>query len=252
MTDLAEVVDADVVGTELEHVEHAPPPSLFRTDDPVEVLDKASTVATALARVIDQQGMFVNIRGKNYVTVDGWQTLGSMLGVTAVVVSTREVADGDWEARAEARTLDGRVVGAADAMCLKAEGGNWGPKATSNARRAMAQTRAMSRALRGPLGFVVNLAGYAATAAEEMPVGPPVEPEVQQNADWIETGRSERIEASVKAAIKDGLLDAQKFKLACQSMNVGGRSVRQACQQMTPGQADKIESLLADLRAAAE
>jgi hypothetical protein len=33
----------------------------------------------------------------------------------------------------------------------------------------MAQTRAVSKALRGPLGFVVTLAGYEATPAEEMP-----------------------------------------------------------------------------------
>lgn len=246
-----ELVDAEVVGTDLEPVAPAPA-SLFHTDDPVEVLDKASAVATALANVIDRQRMFVNIRGKNHVTIDGWQTLGSMLGVTAVVVSTAEVAEGDWEARAEARTLDGRVVGAADAMCCKAEGGNWGPKATSNARRAMAQTRAMSRALRGPLGFVVTLAGYQATAAEEMPVGDDKRPLAAPvpDAGWIDAGRSERIEKAVKAAINAGLIDAKGFKLQCQSMGVGGRSVKEACAQLTPAQADAVESLLADLEAA--
>ena len=33
----------------------------------------------------------------------------------------------------------------------------------------MAQTRATSKALRGPLGFIVHLAGFSATPAEEMP-----------------------------------------------------------------------------------
>lgn len=243
-----EMVDAEVVGTDLEPV--APRASLFHTDDPVEVLDKASAVATALANVIDRQRMFVNIRGKNHVTIDGWQTLASMLGVTAVVVSTGDLGEGDWEARAEARTLDGRVVGAADAMCCKAEGGNWGPKATSNARRAMAQTRAMSRALRGPLGFVVTLAGYQATAAEEMPAAPVPVPEAVRDAGWIDAGRSERIENAVKAAIKAGLIDAKAFKLQCQALGVGGRSVKEACAQLTPEQADSIEALLADLEAA--
>ena len=36
------------------------------------------------------------------------------------------------------------------------------------ALRSMAQTRATSKALRMPLGFVVTLAGYLATPAEEM------------------------------------------------------------------------------------
>lgn len=167
------VVDSDAVevGSELEHVP-ARPVSLFGTSDPVEVVQQASRIAAALADVIRAQHMFTSIRGKQHVGIEGWQTLGAMLGVSAVVTHTGEVGgagSGDWEARAEARATDGRVVGAADAMCMKAEGGNWGPKASSNDRRAMAQTRAMSRALRGPLGFVVTLAGYSATAAEEMP-----------------------------------------------------------------------------------
>lgn len=202
---MSEIIDAEVVGTDLEVVAHAPAPaSLFHTDDPVEVLDKASAVATALANVIDRQNMFVSIRGKNHVTIDGWQTLASMLGVTAVVVSTSELDPGDWEARAEARTMDGRVVGAADAMCCKAEGGNWGPKASSNARRAMAQTRAMSRALRGPLGFVVTLAGYQATAAEEMPAAPPPAPVVPLTDDQIAD-----VSAAISAALAAGVTGEQ-------------------------------------------
>jgi hypothetical protein len=143
--------------------------NLFRTDDPVEVVQKASAVAAALKDILRSQRMVQDIRGKEYVKVEGWQTLGSMLGVVPVVAWTREI-EGGWEARVEARTLDGRVIGAAEAMCVAAEGGNWGAKATSNSRRSMAQTRAVSKALRGPLGFVVTLAGYEATPYEEMPV----------------------------------------------------------------------------------
>ena len=184
MTAADHIVDGDAVevGSELDTITPpaAPVPTgLFGTGDPVEVVQRASTVAAALADVIRSQHMFTAIRGKQHVSIEGWQTLGAMLGVSAVVTHTCEVGGtgtGDWEARAEARTADGRVVGAADAMCMKAEGGNWGPKASSNARRAMAQTRAMSRALRGPLGFVVTLAGYATTAAEEMPADVPAPP----------------------------------------------------------------------------
>lgn len=208
---MTEVVDAEVVGTDLEVMAPAPA-SLFHTDDPVEVLDKASAVASALASVIDRQNMFTTIKGKKYVEIAGWQTLGSMLGVTAVVVSTNELAPGDWEARAEARTVDGRVVGAADAMCCAAEGGNWTdveqtnkwgkivPPATSNARRAMAQTRAMSRALRGPLGFVVNLAGYQATAAEEMPNDPVTLP-----AAPLTDAAVAEVSATISAALAAGV-----------------------------------------------
>jgi hypothetical protein len=105
-----------------------------------------------------------------------------MVGVTAVPVWTKPL-DGEapagrsfgFEARVEARTLDGRVIGAAEAMCTRNER-RW-KSADDYAIRSMAQTRATSKALRGPLGFVVTLAGYQATPAEEMPadaVQPPV------------------------------------------------------------------------------
>lgn len=41
------------------------------------------------------------------------------------------------------------------------------------ALRSMAQTRATSKALRGPLGFIVTLAGFEATPSEEMPADSP-------------------------------------------------------------------------------
>jgi hypothetical protein len=160
---------AEEVGTELSTdvaPTHAQSLTLFRTDDPVEVIAQASRAAEALKSVISSQGLVSNIQGREHVRVEGWTTLGAMLGVNPVVVWTRETANG-WEARVEARTLDGRVVGAAEAMCTRQE------KTWKNrdpfALRSMAQTRATSKALRGPLGFVVTLAGYEATPYEEMP-----------------------------------------------------------------------------------
>ena len=153
------------IGTDLEA--HEPPAALFRTDDPVEVVEQATRVANALAAVIEGKGLFTMIQGKKHVRVEGWQLLGSMLGVTAVCVATDPV-DGGYRATVEARTADGRVIGRADALCTKHEKrGPW-KSADDYARLSMAQTRATSKALKGPLGFVVSLAGYATTPAEEM------------------------------------------------------------------------------------
>jgi hypothetical protein len=96
-----------------------------------------------------------------------------MTKVYAVIEWTKEREDG-WEARAQAFTIDGQIVGAGEAVCLKDEA-NWRGK-PSTALKGMAQTRAMSRALRAPLGFIMTLAGYRATAAEEMPPTPPSQP----------------------------------------------------------------------------
>src|SRR4051812_26241131 len=160
---------AEEIGAELSTdvaPAHVQSQNLFHTDDPVEVITRASRAAEALKGVITKQGLVSNIQGREHVRVEGWTTLGSMLGVVPVVTWTRPTTDG-WEARVEARTLDGRVVGAAEAMCSKSER-TWKSR-DEYALRSMAQTRATSKALRGPLGFVVTLAGYEATPAEEMP-----------------------------------------------------------------------------------
>lgn len=158
------------VGTEIEVVEAevvAPAPTtLFRTNDPTEVVEQATAVATALASVIEAQKLYAMIGGRKHVTVEGWTLLGSMLGVFPVCTWTRRI-EGGWEARVEARTIAGALVGAAEAECLTSEK-SWKSR-DDYALRSMAQTRATSKALRLPLGFVVTLGGYAATPAEEMP-----------------------------------------------------------------------------------
>ena len=69
----------------------------------------------------------------------------------------------------EARTLAGALVGAAEAQVTRQEQ-NWRSR-DDYALRSMAQTRATGKAMRLPLGFVMSLAGYEATPAEEMPAG---------------------------------------------------------------------------------
>jgi hypothetical protein len=142
------------------------PANLFGTSDPVAVVEQSSKIASALADVLKKKGLAKKISGREFVLVEGWTLLGTMLGVFPVVQWTRKLEDG-WEARVEARTLSGQVVGAAEAECLRSEK-NWGNR-DDYALRSMAQTRAVSKALRGPLGFIVQLAGFSPTPAEEIP-----------------------------------------------------------------------------------
>ena len=157
-----EIVEAVVVQSQ-----ELAPAGLFKTDDPVEVVERATRVADSLKDVISQRELYTIIQGKPHVRVEGWQLVGAMLGVTAVCVETVEV-EGGWKATVEARTADGRVIGSASALCTKNEKrGPW-KSADDYARLSMAQTRATSKALKGPLGFVISLAGYQTTPAEEM------------------------------------------------------------------------------------
>lgn len=145
--------------------------TLFHTDDPVEVIARASATATALAGVIKKQKLATVISGREHVRVEGWTLLGSMLGVYPIVAWTKPVLkDGNqigWEARVEARRADGAIVGAAEAECLISEK-TWANR-DDYARRSMAQTRAVSKAMRGPLGFIMTLGGFDPTPLEEMP-----------------------------------------------------------------------------------
>jgi hypothetical protein len=148
--------------------------TLFGTDNPAEVVARAAVVATALADLVRKQNLIVRIGQSDHVRVEGWTLLGSMLGVFPVVGWTRPVMVDEqpagWEARVEARTRAGEIVGAAEAECLRSER-TWKGR-DDYALRSMAQTRAVSKALRLPLGFVMQLAGFNPTPAEEM-VGHP-------------------------------------------------------------------------------
>ena len=141
--------------------------TLFQTSDPKELVESARKMAVELASVIDQCNLYLMIGAKKYVELEGWTLLGSMLGVFPVTVWSRRMVDPDgWEARVEARTQSGAVVGAAEAMCLESEK-NWAGK-DDFTLRSMAQTRAAGKAMRLPLSFVMTLAGYAPTPREEM------------------------------------------------------------------------------------
>jgi hypothetical protein len=148
------------------------PVTLFGTSDPTAALERMTAIAKELVGVIRQRQLAVKIGQGEHLKADAWTTLGGMVGVVPIVEWTRPLEGGGWEARVQARTLDGRLVGAAESMCSRSEG-MWRTR-DDYALRSMAQTRAISRALRAPLGQIVTLAGYEQTALEEMPAEEPI------------------------------------------------------------------------------
>jgi hypothetical protein len=167
-----EHLDTVEPSAELALVEHAPPSTLFGTSDPTVALARMSEIAKSLVDVVKTQRLYVRIGGKDHLYCEAWTCLGGMLGVHAIVTATRlnETGDG-YIAHAEARTIRGELVGGADGECSRAES-KWRDR-DPFALRSMASTRAISRALRGPLGQIVVLAGYAPAAAEEIVEQPP-------------------------------------------------------------------------------
>lgn len=198
----------------------AAPVTLFRTDQPGEVVARATETANALAKVIRDQRLAVRIQGREHVRVEGWTLLGTMLGVFPVCVWSRKLEDG-WEARVEARTLAGHIVGAAEAECLRSER-TWATR-DDYALRSMAQTRATSKALRQPLGFVMTLAGFAETPAEEMPHDGPIE-------DAAFTGPDGKEYEIVGSGVQQTGPDAQGFQAPTGSR--GGGTITDAQRKM--------------------
>lgn len=176
--------------------------TLFGTNDPSEVVQRAAKVATALKDIIRKQRLTTRIGQNDHVQVEGWQTLGSMLGVFPVPAAPveeipwpevtpkklqRQKEDGfvfGFKASYNAQTLSGAIVGGGSAECRRTEQ-KWMGR-DDHALKSMAQTRAQSKALKAPMGFIVTMAGYEATPAEEMdtvtfsgydaPYGPPMNP----------------------------------------------------------------------------
>lgn len=123
-----------------------------------------------------------NIQGRKYVSVEGWQAIAVAHGCAA---GSRDVerVEGGVRAIGEVRRMtDGQLIATAEGFVGEDEptwfGGNNGrgrtlPKRPDYAIRAMAQTRAISRACRSAFAHVVVMidAGLSTTPAEEVPDG---------------------------------------------------------------------------------
>lgn len=150
--------------------------TIFGTDDPDLILQEAAKRAERLKNIVKEQGLVQRIGKSDHIQLEGWSALGNFFGVYAVPdPSPRELYEDlgrgpeliGFEAYVRAvRMADGAVVGAATARCTKKEK-NWKDK-DDYQLESMAQTRASGKALRGPLSFIMVLAGYKPTPAEEM------------------------------------------------------------------------------------
>lgn len=135
---------------------------------PAALVQGATEAANALADVVRKAGLSVSIQGREFVRVEGWTTLATMLGVIAREVSTEAREDGSYVSTVElVRMSDGAVISRASAECGGPDEPMW-QKRPPYARRSMAQTRATGKACRIAFSWIMSLAGYEGTPAEEM------------------------------------------------------------------------------------
>jgi len=135
---------------------------------PQDVVAQATAISTTLAAVIDKRRLYSTIQRKRYVRVEGWTTLGAMLGVLPREVDVVQDGEGGYTATVELiRATDGQVIGRGSAAVGMDEP-TWA-KRPGYARRSMAVTRATGKAFRLGFSWIMTLAGYEVTPAEEMP-----------------------------------------------------------------------------------
>ncbi len=132
--------------------------------------DETLSLATDLAKFIRENKLTHNVQGKEYVNVEGWQYAGSRLGIVPIVEQVLDMShDGEIKYNAKVNLFDLRsqqIVGAGFAVCSNKENGK--KFYAEYAIASMAQTRAIGKAYRNILAWIIRAAGYEPTPAEEM------------------------------------------------------------------------------------
>jgi hypothetical protein len=139
----------------------------YQLDKPMQMVGMAKVLKN---HIVGQQ-LYTNIQGKNYAHVEGWQFAGGLLGMFPRVVTVENLSSGTetkWKADVEIINLKtGDVVSRGFAVCSNKEGKK--KSFDEYAVLSMAQTRAIGKAYRNCIGWVMKLAGYETTPSEEMP-----------------------------------------------------------------------------------
>lgn len=158
--------------------------AILNPDIPMRAkIDVATDVADCLSNLVKSQGLVVTgLNGRNkdaeYVTVEGWEVLGTMLGIVPVTTIIDEMKNDKgriigYKARATLyqnpiiendNIVGGTVIARAEATADKS-----GFQRDLFAIASMAQTRALGKAYRMGLSWIMKMAGFEGTFAEDMP-----------------------------------------------------------------------------------
>lgn len=138
----------------------------------VNIADPNAIVSFAnnLKKIIVDNKLYDLIKGKNYVNVEGWQIAGAYMGIVPVLKELKDLSNGAvYKYMAEVELIDqrsGNIVGRGMAICSNKEASK--RSFEEYAIASMAQTRAIGKAYRSVIGWVIKMAGYEVTPAEEM------------------------------------------------------------------------------------
>jgi hypothetical protein len=164
-------------------------------------LASTKKLANELTKFIDDNKLSVQIAGKKYVQVEGWQFAGSQLNLVAIVgdsIKIDSTTEVKYKSQAEVIHIPtGNLVSRGFALCSNKE--NKKKSFDEYAIASMAQTRAIGKAYRNNLAWLIKLAGFEATPVDEI------------DRDVLEEDLG-RIKANVFARFKElGITDSEKM-----------------------------------------
>jgi hypothetical protein len=180
---------------------------VIQNNNPMENIRQSTDVAGACKEIVSKTA--IKIQNKKYVPVEGWMSIATAHGCVLSASDVKQIEGGISAKGIVRRVSDGLIIGEAEGFVGDDEK-TWASRPLF-ARRAMAQTRAMSRAARSVFAHVVVLmdAGLETTPMEEMEhlahVQPVAQPEVKQANKPIKSGIEETF-SKFKTAISECLI----------------------------------------------
>ena len=237
--------------------------TVYEVDNPAAVVSKAQATANACKAIVVQCSM--QLQGRRYIKAEGWQALAAACGYSPRIESVEELQNGDIKAVCSlVRLSDGCVVAQSEGY-LGVDEGMWSRR-PRYARRAMAQTRATSRACRSALAWIVPLldAGLETTPAEEIPQAEietrsmPVQtsdpkPEVPEAGLQHRCSEQtmQKIIGLISRAKNEGVItDAEVFRSEMRK-TYGVKSAKELTEQQAEEVLDSLQSMLAERSAIA-
>jgi hypothetical protein len=157
----------------LPHAPESMDPAAAPAEEQKRILADAAALAEEVARIVRDNGLSMRFGNnpREYVFVEGWLAISRANNeqphaTVKEVVRDPETGDELIHARAWLTDLRGTIVSRADGYCGTGES-RWRDK-PFYARASMAQTRALAKAMRLRHAWVMVMAGYSPTPAEEM------------------------------------------------------------------------------------
>lgn len=192
------------------------------TNPSYELINKDSMLqlSNELSKLIKEKGLSSNIQGKQFVNVEGWQFAGASLGLMPIITETTDLTRRGTEpgqveikymAKCEVRNINtGQLVATGIALCSNFERTKKG--FDEYAILSMAQTRAIGKAYRNLLAWLMKAAGFEATPAEEMDFAVAEEPKKPTKKPVVEVEAEEYEQDIDRALVMGEIGKATKVK----------------------------------------